>query len=118
VQMIATMAMNLPALEDECRTTLIVVPAALLQQVSPLCTYFGTCFNCDQWKDEIETKSNNMFKVHIHHGKDKLKVDTRTLAHLPILTSFITETVSSGGRGCTFRFSSSICERISKPCLI
>ena len=30
------MAMNMPALEDECRTTLIVVPAALLQQVSPL----------------------------------------------------------------------------------
>ena len=38
MQMIATMAMNMPALEDECRTTLIVVPAALLQQVSPLCT--------------------------------------------------------------------------------
>jgi len=34
VQMIATMAMNLPALEDQSRTTLIVVPAALLQQVS------------------------------------------------------------------------------------
>lgn len=36
--MIATMAMNMPALEDECRTTLIVVPAALLHQVSPLRT--------------------------------------------------------------------------------
>lgn len=34
VQMIATMAMNMPQLDDECRTTLIVVPAALLQQVS------------------------------------------------------------------------------------
>jgi SNF2 family DNA or RNA helicase len=33
VQMIATMAMNLPALEDQSRTTLVVVPAALLQQV-------------------------------------------------------------------------------------
>jgi len=33
VQMIATMAMNMPGLDDECRTTLIVVPAALLQQV-------------------------------------------------------------------------------------
>jgi hypothetical protein len=33
VQMIATMAMNMPDLDDACRTTLIVVPAALLQQV-------------------------------------------------------------------------------------
>jgi len=33
VQMIATMAMNMPKIEDDCRTTLIVVPAALLQQV-------------------------------------------------------------------------------------
>ena len=38
MQMIATMAMNMPALEDECHTNLIVVPAALLQQVSPLYT--------------------------------------------------------------------------------
>ena len=33
VQMIACMAMNMPKLDDGCRTTLIVVPAALLQQV-------------------------------------------------------------------------------------
>ena len=26
-----------------------------------------------QWKDELETKTNDMFSVHIHHGKDKLK---------------------------------------------
>lgn len=32
--MIATMAMNMPDLDDACRTTLIVVPAALLQQVN------------------------------------------------------------------------------------
>lgn len=38
VQMIATMAMNQPSLEDEDAptTTLIVVPAALLQQACPL----------------------------------------------------------------------------------
>lgn len=34
VQMIATMAKNLPGIDDEYKTTLIVVPAALLQQVS------------------------------------------------------------------------------------
>jgi SNF2 family DNA or RNA helicase len=33
VQMIATMAMNMPDLEAAHRSTLIVVPAALLQQV-------------------------------------------------------------------------------------
>ncbi|KAF8134681.1 SNF2 family N-terminal domain-containing protein [Mycena galopus ATCC 62051] len=58
VQMIATMAMNLPGADEEARTTLIVVPAALLQQ----------------WKEEIETKTNEMFSVRLHHGKDKLKV--------------------------------------------
>ncbi|KAF8809842.1 SNF2 family DNA-dependent ATPase [Phlegmacium glaucopus] len=74
VQMIATMAMNMPALEDECRTTLIVVPAALLQQ----------------WKDEIETKSNNIFKVHIHHGKDKLKKLSQVASKDVIITSYQT----------------------------
>lgn len=34
VQMIATMAMNLPKDGDEAKVTLVVVPAALLQQVS------------------------------------------------------------------------------------
>ena len=33
VQMIATMAMNMPDVNDTIRATLIVVPAALLQQV-------------------------------------------------------------------------------------
>lgn len=26
-----------------------------------------------QWKEEIEEKTNDVFKVHVHHGKDKLK---------------------------------------------
>jgi len=29
--------------------------------------------NRNQWKEEIEEKTNEVFKVHIHHGKDKLK---------------------------------------------
>jgi hypothetical protein len=33
VQMIAMMAKNMPNIDDECKTTLIIVPAALLQQV-------------------------------------------------------------------------------------
>jgi hypothetical protein len=27
----------------------------------------------NQWKEEIEEKTNDVFKVHVHHGKDKLK---------------------------------------------
>ncbi|KAG0693881.1 SNF2 family N-terminal domain-containing protein [Suillus ampliporus] len=56
VQMIATMAVNMPKDTDAVKTTLVVVPSALLQQ----------------WKEEIETKSNDLFTVHIHHGRDKL----------------------------------------------
>lgn len=41
VQTIATMALNLPNEDAKHRTTLIVVPAALLQQVSPLVSYLG-----------------------------------------------------------------------------
>lgn len=26
-----------------------------------------------QWKEEIEEKTNDVFKIHVHHGKDKLK---------------------------------------------
>lgn len=55
--MIATMTVNQPTKEDNARTTLIIVPAALLLQ----------------WKEELLTKTNEIFSVHIHHGKDKLK---------------------------------------------
>ncbi|EMD32811.1 hypothetical protein CERSUDRAFT_143402 [Gelatoporia subvermispora B] len=57
VQMIATMAMNLPEENEKHKTTLIVVPAALLLQ----------------WKEELLTRTNAMFSVHIHHGREKLK---------------------------------------------
>jgi SNF2 family DNA or RNA helicase len=57
VQMIATMAMNTPTPSENSRITLVVVPAALLYQ----------------WKEELESKTNGIFTVHIHHGKTKLK---------------------------------------------
>ncbi|KAI0255631.1 SNF2 family N-terminal domain-containing protein [Lactifluus subvellereus] len=57
VQMIATMAMNMPRPDETHRTTLIVVPAALLYQ----------------WKEELESKTNGIFSAQIHHGKTKLK---------------------------------------------
>ncbi|KAF7320877.1 SNF2 family DNA-dependent ATPase [Mycena chlorophos] len=74
VQMIATMVMNLPKDEDEHRTTLIVVPAALLQQ----------------WKDEIESKTNSMFTVHLHHGKDKLKKTSEVKGYDVVITTYHT----------------------------
>ncbi|KAH9054910.1 SNF2 family DNA-dependent ATPase [Lactarius vividus] len=57
VQMIATMTKNTPDPNENYRTILIVVPAALLHQ----------------WKEELESKTNGIFTAHIHHGKTKLK---------------------------------------------
>ncbi|KAJ7325554.1 SNF2 family DNA-dependent ATPase [Mycena albidolilacea] len=74
VQMIATMAMNLPEGDEEARTTLIVVPAALLQQ----------------WKEEIETKTNEMFSVRLHHGKDKVKKASEIKDYDVIITTYQT----------------------------
>lgn len=70
VQMIATMVINQPTDEDKHRTTLIVVPAALMSQ----------------WKDEVEQKTNGMFDVHIQHGRDKLK-DVELLAEKDVRQS-------------------------------
>ncbi|KAF4611576.1 hypothetical protein D9613_003624 [Agrocybe pediades] len=74
VQMIATMAMNMPKHDDGSKTTLIVVPAALLQQ----------------WKDEIDTKTNGLFEVHLHHGKDKLKSLSALKSKDIVVTSYQT----------------------------
>ncbi|KAJ6490225.1 SNF2 family DNA-dependent ATPase [Mycena vitilis] len=74
VQMIATMVLNLPAHDEESRTTLIVVPAALLQQ----------------WKDEIEAKTNEMFTVRLHHGKDKLKKTSEIKDYDVVITTYQT----------------------------
>ncbi|KAJ6476379.1 SNF2 family DNA-dependent ATPase [Mycena sanguinolenta] len=74
VQMIATMAINLPAADEDARTTLIVVPAALLQQ----------------WKEEIETKTNEMFNVRLHHGKDKLKKASEVKEYDVVITTYQT----------------------------
>ncbi|KAI6030080.1 SNF2 family N-terminal domain-containing protein [Pisolithus marmoratus] len=73
VQMIATMAINLPK-DSSKATTLIVVPAALLQQ----------------WKEEIETKTNDLFTVHIHHGRDKLTTTTAVESKDVIITTYQT----------------------------
>lgn len=74
VQMIATMAVNLPKETDAVKTTLVVVPAALLQQ----------------WKEEIETKSNDLFTVHIHHGRDKLSTLMDVRSKDVIITTYQT----------------------------
>ncbi|KAF8064022.1 SNF2 family DNA-dependent ATPase [Lyophyllum atratum] len=74
VQMIATMVKNQPRMDDEHRTTLIIVPAALLQQ----------------WKEEVETKTNEVFSVHLHHGKDKLKKLSQIKNYEVIVTTYQT----------------------------
>uniref|UniRef100_A0A8H7XLY1 Uncharacterized protein n=1 Tax=Psilocybe cubensis TaxID=181762 RepID=A0A8H7XLY1_PSICU len=74
VQMIATMTINMPAYNEDVKTTLIVVPAALLQQ----------------WKDEIDSKTNGIFEVHVHHGKDKLKTLAQLKSKSVVVTSYQT----------------------------
>ncbi|KAK0228592.1 SNF2 family DNA-dependent ATPase [Armillaria fumosa] len=75
VQMIATMLLHMPNIDSEdCRSTLIVVPAALLQQ----------------WKEEVEQKTGGTLTVHIHHGKDKLKKKSEIDTYDVIVTTYQT----------------------------
>ncbi|KAG7452506.1 uncharacterized protein BT62DRAFT_879840 [Guyanagaster necrorhizus] len=75
VQMIAAMLLHMPNIDSEvCRTTLIVVPVALLQQ----------------WKEEIEQKTGETLTVHIHHGKDKLKRVSEINSYDVIVTTYQT----------------------------
>lgn len=76
VQMIATMAMNMPGPDENNRTSLVVVPAALLHQVTSMLPDDARLLLIQQfvqWYDELESKTNSIFSVHIHHGKTKLK---------------------------------------------
>ncbi|KZV96448.1 hypothetical protein EXIGLDRAFT_733361 [Exidia glandulosa HHB12029] len=58
VQMIATMCLNRPTKEDAEKSTLIIVPTALLEQ----------------WRAEIQQKTvEDTFSVFVHHGSNKLK---------------------------------------------
>ncbi|KAJ3900622.1 SNF2 family N-terminal domain-containing protein [Lentinula edodes] len=73
VQMIALMMKNRPD-DNSRRTTLILAPTALL----------------DQWKMEIEVKTNIGLKVLIYHGSSKLKRAKDLLKYDVVLTTFQT----------------------------
>lgn len=55
--MISTIMLN-PSPNDNRKQTLIIAPLALLEQ----------------WREEIETKSNGRLKAWVYHGKDKISV--------------------------------------------
>jgi SNF2 family DNA or RNA helicase len=40
-----------------------------------------------QWKEEIEEKTNGILTVHVHHGREKLKVWDRVSSFLLVLIS-------------------------------
>ncbi|KAJ3868041.1 SNF2 superfamily protein [Lentinula novae-zelandiae] len=73
VQIIALMMKNRPD-DKSRRTTLILAPTALL----------------DQWKMEIEVKTNIGLKVLIYHGPSKLKRAKDLLEYDVVLTTFQT----------------------------
>ena len=91
MQTIALITMNRPEKKNERKSTLIVAPAALLDQVGPhpshftgvtsdLCLFlhsylvFDPLFTPLQWRQEIiDRTETNFFKIRVHHGKEKLK---------------------------------------------
>ena len=59
------------------KTTLIVVPTALL----------------DQWKLEIETKTNIDIQCHIYHGGSKVKTKKLLQKYDVVLTTFMVRSI-------------------------
>ncbi|KAF8667979.1 SNF2 family N-terminal domain [Rhizoctonia solani] len=77
MQTIALIAKNRPEKKNPRQATLVVAPAALL----------------DQWKDEILSRTDDgLFKVRIHHGKDKLRSAKEVGKYDIIITTFQTLT--------------------------
>ncbi|KDQ22579.1 hypothetical protein PLEOSDRAFT_1109681 [Pleurotus ostreatus PC15] len=73
VQMIATMVKNVST-NPACRANLVIAPTALLEQ----------------WKNEIEEKTNTGFKVLIYHGNNKPRRKKELLDYDVVLTTFAT----------------------------
>ncbi|PFH46796.1 hypothetical protein AMATHDRAFT_7394 [Amanita thiersii Skay4041] len=73
VQMIATMVQN-QSTDPSCKTNLIIAPTALL----------------DQWKLEIELKTNNTLKCLIYHGSNRPRRKEDLLGYDVVLTTFQT----------------------------
>ena len=70
VQMIATMAMNMPGPDENNRTSLVVVPAALLYQVTPmlpddalLTAYPNLCSGMTNWNPRRTTSSAYIYTM-------------------------------------------------------
>ncbi|QRV98450.1 DNA repair protein RAD5 [Ceratobasidium sp. AG-Ba] len=75
MQTIALIVMNRPEKKNPRKGTLIVAPAALLAQ----------------WRQEIlDRTEDNTFRVHIHHGKDKLKSTAEVKKYDIIITTYQT----------------------------
>ncbi|EUC62614.1 SNF2 family amino-terminal protein [Rhizoctonia solani AG-3 Rhs1AP] len=77
MQTIALIVKNPPEKRNPRKSTLVVAPAALL----------------DQWKDEILSRTDDgLLKVKIHHGKDKLRSAAEVKKYDIIITTFQTLT--------------------------
>uniref|UniRef100_A0A8H8CFK2 Uncharacterized protein n=1 Tax=Psilocybe cubensis TaxID=181762 RepID=A0A8H8CFK2_PSICU len=73
VQMIATLIQNRSE-DPACKTNLIIAPLALL----------------DQWKQEIETKTNLGLRCHIYHGQGRTRSKSELMKYDVVLTTFHT----------------------------